>query len=727
MKKILLTIGTLATLIVSCKNVKIIYSLSVNPTSISFAANETTTKTVTVTTDASNWETNNSASWLTIAKQGAILQITSTTNTSTSERSAKITVTAATAPAVTISVIQAGVNTLSINPNSISFAANETITKTATVTSNATNWDATTTVEWLTIGKQGTTLQLTPTANTQPIERSTTVTVTAGTAVPVTVTVTQAAAPTTLTINPTSISFTDDETTARTITIVTNAVNWDVTTTSTWLSISKQGNSFTITPTENIGTSLRSATVTVTAGDQSKQVTVEQSAGSTEFGNGIVAASSFGGGNGTESNPYLINNAKQLKKLVDDVNGGHNYANTCFKLIVDIEVTADEWIPIGNEWIPIGSDNYVTITFNGKFDGNNRTINGTLKSARYNCFAFFGYLDNYATISNLTIAATVINYGYFSPSIVSAYTGSIVGWSRNQNVLINKCSASGTVTGGDGSSVTGGILGGGSARILNCEVASQIIGGNKEASITGGIVGNLFDGGEITGCYALTPTTINGGESSNTNTTGGIAGMNHGVISFCTNQANVNGGKSINYYSCSAGIVGVNNSRVADCVNQGNIEGNAIPGKSYYIGGIAGLNNKGNRIGLIINCTNSGTVSGDGSTNTLSEIGGIVGINNSNIINCTNNANVTGGKYNGGLTARNSGEIHTSLNTGNVSGFGLADGGLAGDNSTNNDSHIYSCCTNRGTVNGQSANTNNQIGTSISKPVETCPDGHTKR
>jgi putative lipase involved disintegration of autophagic bodies len=106
--------------------------------------------------------------------------------------------------------------------------------------------------------------------------------------------------------------------------------------------------------------------------------------------------------------------------------------------------------------------------------------------------------------------------------------------------------------------------------------------------------------------------------------------------------------------------------------------------------------------------------------------GGIVGVNeDSRINNCTNHASVSGNGLIGGLVGINYGIIHTSLNTGSISGYTGSTGGLAAQNINANDSHIYSCCTNRGTVNGQAANANNQIGSG--KAVETCRNGHTKR
>jgi len=93
-------------------------------------------------------------------------------------------------------------NTLSVNPTSFTFLADETATKTATITTNAQNWNATTTAAWLTIEKQENTLLITPVdLNTESSERSANIVVTAGNANPVVIPVTQAVTSTKLNFN----------------------------------------------------------------------------------------------------------------------------------------------------------------------------------------------------------------------------------------------------------------------------------------------------------------------------------------------------------------------------------------------------------------------------------------------------------------------------------------------------------------------------------------------
>ena len=108
--------GVLALMMASCNdNLEVDITpeandqLSVNPTSITFAAGETATKTATVTTDAADWDftDDTSATWLTVEKQNNTLRFTpDNLNTGESQRSAGISVTAGSADPVIVQVKQ---------------------------------------------------------------------------------------------------------------------------------------------------------------------------------------------------------------------------------------------------------------------------------------------------------------------------------------------------------------------------------------------------------------------------------------------------------------------------------------------------------------------------------------------------------------------------------------------------------------------------------------------
>ena len=67
----------------------------------------------------------------------------------------------------------------------------------------------------------------------------------------------------------TPISFTKDagESEVKTITVTTNQSSWDAQSDQTWCKVVKETNQFTVTATANTGTSNRTATINVTAGN----------------------------------------------------------------------------------------------------------------------------------------------------------------------------------------------------------------------------------------------------------------------------------------------------------------------------------------------------------------------------------------------------------------------------------------------------------------------------
>ena len=177
------------------------YNLTVNPTSLSYAA-AGESKTVTVTSNTS-WTATSSASWLTISpasgsNNGTITAVAAA-NTSSSQRTATITVSGG-GLTRTVSVTQAGVSyNLTVSPSSLSYIADGE-SKIVTVTSN-TSWTATSSASWLTVspasGSNNGTITAVAAANASTSQRTATITV-AGGGITRTVSVTQAGSPSTI-------------------------------------------------------------------------------------------------------------------------------------------------------------------------------------------------------------------------------------------------------------------------------------------------------------------------------------------------------------------------------------------------------------------------------------------------------------------------------------------------------------------------------------------------
>lgn len=60
-------------------------------------------------------------------------------------------------------------------------------------------------------------------------------------------------------------------------------------------------------------------------------------------------AVAFTKGRGTKEEPWLIENAEQLAYLAQQVNNGTDYKREHFRLVSDLDLSGNEWTPIGTE------------------------------------------------------------------------------------------------------------------------------------------------------------------------------------------------------------------------------------------------------------------------------------------------------------------------------------------------------------------------------------------
>ena len=246
-------------------------TLSVSTNRLLFLADDADKKTLTITTNTS-WNYSVSGGWVTASKRDDNqLEVTVDKHTNISDkRDATITITAGNADPVTVSIEQAAkkIDNLSVSPSSLFYEADERGKKTATITTDAPSWTATTEASWVSLSQQDKTLTVdVSNTNTSSSERKATIKITAGDAPDITLTVTQGAK-TTLSINPKSLSYDADETGTKTVTIETNANSWTSTETASWLSTTEQGNTLRVNvSSENTSTSARSANIKISAGN----------------------------------------------------------------------------------------------------------------------------------------------------------------------------------------------------------------------------------------------------------------------------------------------------------------------------------------------------------------------------------------------------------------------------------------------------------------------------
>ena len=242
---------------------------------------------------------------------------------------------------------------------------------------------------------------------------------------------------------------------------------------------------------------------------------------STVSGSGTIKGGTFNTpmtGSGTESDPYQISTAAQLKRFRDIVNGtgGQTQNRGAYAVLTaNIDLNNEPWTPIGN--YTEGNQIY----YEGTFDGGGHTISGLNVTGEFVYAGLFGTVKD-GTIKSLTVAGKV------SPSNSQCIVGGIVGYASN--AVIKNCSNHCSVTGRNTSIIGGIAVFNSSVAIIDCYNVGTISGINYAEAI-GGIVGS--NSGTISNCY-------NVGTVSNDTSVGEIAGHNNGTVENCYYLAGTN-------------------------------------------------------------------------------------------------------------------------------------------------------------------------------------------
>jgi len=400
-------------------------------------------------------------------------------------------------------------------------------------------------------------------------------------------------------------------------------------------------------------------------------------------------------GNGTESNPYLIQNARQLACLAEFVNSGTPYNNTYFKL------TTDVYIDSTIAWQPIGISS--TFYFGGHFDGNNHTVTLYLITPNLQYSGLFGYAKN-GSISNLTSAGLVKRAG-----TGGAYAGGICGYSASSfNNCHNSANVSSSSSASSATPYAGGLCGYSTASFLNCHNTGSV----SSAFYAGGICG--YSTSTFTNChnagFVISSNTINRIVNSSANRyeyfaySGGICGFSTASFAFpnCYNIGEISSSSSSPYFpnpslylysnSYAGGICG-HGTNISNCYNKGNISASnpnsQAHSKSSCAGGICGINPSNSTISK---CYNTGNISSYDSPHTNS--GGICGYSgsSSSVFNCYNIGDVSSNYYSGGICG--SSPACTIKNCYNVGSLlsGTSKGGISGQTGTITNCYYLETC-----------------------------------
>lgn len=379
-----------------------------------------------------------------------------------------------------------------------------------------------------------------------------------------------------------------------------------------------------------------------------------------------ISSTEFSTGDGTEANPYLINNAKEFKYFASNYSKAENLY---YRLTTDISISDQV------EWKAIGASS--TTKFNGHFDGNGHIIKGTLKdSSNEEAFGIFGYTED-ASISNLTVIAditqannkiggivanasntTVSNCHYigtitYAPATSQTSIGGIVAYATN-TCKITTCSVNGHITPATDATFTQNIVVGGIIGYSHSECILDKC--NNYAEIRGGIASasNLINIGGIIGQTAITAPKVSG------------------TLSECRNYGKIYGGSSGSTTSYTGGIVGqANYISITNTYNHADV---SVPqtNRSCYTGGICGQQSKN---ATLLNCTNSGNIIGYAKGSNTSYTGGIsgyIGTDGGHIHQCHNCGNVSVTN-----ASTSEGNIYTGSYAGNI----------------NENAYVYRCCT----------------------------------
>ena len=301
-----------------------------------------------------------------------------------------------------------------------------------------------------------------------------------------------------------------------------------------------------------------------------------------------------GGMGGFGSTP--IRTLAEFRDFINEGDYEGNSFNDClFTLTEDIDLSGEEWIPIGTEDNP----------FTGTFDGGGHTISNMRISAEGKYGALFNYVGGGAVIKNLTLKNVSVDG--------CQYTAGFVGYALNESddeeiILENLILESGTINSKNYSSGICLFPEGYNITISRCVNHAQITSDYSASGLSAWSEG--YDSGEI-----LITDCVNTGSISGLNRAGGIVGdLYYSAVKDCLNVGTVTVGEETTSGGTmpAGGIAGItsNYSVIENCTNAGNVI-NYGNGANSNAGGIVGQIPSSDKQVVIRFCVNTGDVQAD--------------------------------------------------------------------------------------------------------------------
>ena len=224
---------------------------------------------------------------------------------------------------------------------------------------------------------------------------------------------------------------------------------------------------------------------------------------STVSGNGTITGGTFNTpmtGSGTESDPYQIGTAAQLKRFRDIVNGSNGQTpnrGACAVLTADIDLNNEQWTPIGPD---------TDSAYTGAFDGQGYTVRNLSITGDFKRAGLFGCVKDGA-IRKLTVAGSV------SCTADQGWCGGIAGYANDET--IENCASLCTVSCTGKDARVGGIVGlvdynSRTLIIRDCYNIGKITGRSDNGSGDAGGICGFYMSGKISNCYNVGEITGSG-------------------------------------------------------------------------------------------------------------------------------------------------------------------------------------------------------------------------
>lgn len=381
----------------------------------------------------------------------------------------------------------------------------------------------------------------------------------------------------------------------------------------------------------------------------------------------VQAAEGTLSGSGTYNDPYIIEDAADLKAFAALLDGNAANLGICAKVadgVASIDVSDETWQPM--------PANVKDAGYTGVFDGNGATIKLNVDKSEQNA-GLFSIIGDGGEVKNVTTEGNVIGRSYVG-GICGTNKGTISDCNNKANVtsrnsmaggIAGYCESSGKIQFSGAMTNSGKINSNGSIGGIVGECKGSIEGagelqntgvidGGMYYQSTGGIAGKLGDAAAL----KVTGEVRNTAEVSGATYTGGIVGC---LAPSSGDPIQIQAGSILNTGNVTGSYAGNSIGGVIGYI-PGKAEISAMTGDIRNTGAVKGPNTIGGVFGYCTSTTvtaagdivNTGEVAGNPSGN---EIGGIVGkLNESQLIavggEIRNESSVTGATQVGGVAGR---------------------------------------------------------------------------